>query len=205
MLAVAQTTLGVGVAIERTYAATALPVHRGAVRPSSVPGPNAVAPTSGSGPPPLAMAIPTVGISSSLVRLHVGGDGALGAPGSFGVAGWWAEGPEPGSPGAAVLVGHVDSYTGPGIFYRLEDVKPGAEVQVSRSDGSVLAFTVDGTRQFAKDQFPVQEIYGPTATPSLRLITCGGHFDRQRGEYDDNVVVFAHLLPPGDANRSAAA
>lgn len=200
LLAVAQATVGVGVAIARSYAASLAPRNVGAVpAASSVPGPPSATSAVVATALPLGLDVPSVGIATSLIRLHVAADGALEAPGSFGVAGWWAEGAEPGTVGPAVLVGHVDSKTGPAVFYRLRDVKPGATVSVTRSDHSVVSFVVDGVRQFPKDRFPADEVYGATPTPTLRLITCGGRFDRRRGSYDDNVVVFAHLVTADDA------
>ena len=169
---------------------------------SAVPGP-AVTTEAPTSPAPLSLEVPSVGIATSLVRLYLGPDGSLDGPESFVVAGWWAEGAEPGAVGPAVLVGHVDSYTGPAVFSRLDDVKVGATVRVTRSDRSVVTFVVDRARQVPKNQFPVEEVYGPTSGPQLRLITCGGRFDRRSGEYEDNLVVFAHLVaadaagPPG--------
>ncbi len=203
MLAVVQTTLGVGIALARGSASSPAGRHAGPdAATSAVPGP-AVTTEAPTSPAPLSLEVPSVGIATSLVRLYLGPDGSLDGPESFGVAGWWAEGAEPGAVGPAVLVGHVDSYTGPAVFSRLDDVKVGATVRVTRSDRSVVTFVVDGARQVPKKQFPVEEVYGPTSGPQLRLITCGGRFDRRSGEYEDNVVVFAHLVasetagPPG--------
>lgn len=205
VLAVIQTTAGVGVALVRGYDSSNGPRNVGAVSAaSSVPGPLSARSAVVSGALPLAVDVPSVGIATSLIRLHVAADGALEAPGSFGVAGWWAEGAEPGKVGPAVLVGHVDSKTGPAVFYRLDDVKPGAMVSVTRSDHSVVRFAVDRVRQFPKDRFPAEEVYGPTSTATLRLITCGGRFNRRRGEYDDNVVVFAHLVAADAPQKGSA-
>jgi len=206
LLAVAQATAMVGVALTRGSASPNGPRNVGAMSAaSSVPGPLSARSAVVSGALPLAVDVPSVGIATSLIRLHVAADGSLEAPGSFGVAGWWADGAEPGAVGAAVLVGHVDSFTGPAAFYRLGDVNPGAMVSVTRSDHSVVTFAVDGVRQFPKDRFPAEEVYGATPTATLRLITCGGRFDRRRGEYDDNVVVFAHLVTADDAPQKASA
>lgn len=200
LLAAAQTTAGVGVALARGHGSWAAPRHVGSVAAaSSVPGPPSARSTSVTSSLPLTLEVPSVGIDTSLIRLRVAGDGSLEVPGSFGVAGWWADGAEPGAVGAAVIVGHVDSFTGPAVFYRLGKVKVGGTVRVTRADHSVVTFAIDGVRQYAKDQFPADEVYGATPSAALRLITCGGHFDRRRGEYDDNVVVFAHLVVTDDA------
>ena len=80
------------------------------------------------------------------------------------------------------------------MFYRLSELKPDARIEVERADGSTVTFAVDGRRQFTKADVPTDLIYGPTPGPTLRLITCGGPFDRRKGTYRDNVVVFAHLI-----------
>ncbi len=111
------------------------------------------------------------------------------------MAGWWTGGAVPGDRGAAVVVGHVDSYRDAAVFYRVRELAPGDPIVVHRSDGSVATFEVQALRQFAKDALPTNAIFGSTSTPTLRLITCGGDFDRARGSYRDNVVVFARLAP----------
>lgn len=143
---------------------------------------------------PVGIEIPSVGITSSLERLGLDGDGAIQTPRAWQSAGWYRRGTRPGQQGAAVILGHVDSTTGPAVFYRLRDVRPGARVRVSRADGSVAVFEVDRLEQHRKTRFPTAEVYFPTAEPTLRLVTCGGAFDRDRGSYRDNLVVFATLV-----------
>jgi sortase (surface protein transpeptidase) len=93
-----------------------------------------------------------------------------------------------------VLAGHVDSaVTGPAVFFRLADVRPGDEVRIGRDDGTTAVFTVDRVAQYPKDRFPTAEIYGNTDHAALRLITCGGSFDPSARSYRDNIVVFARL------------
>lgn len=110
------------------------------------------------------------------------------------IAGWYERWPRPGEPGAAILVGHVDSREGPAVFHGLLGVRAGAMVEVERADGVTARFVVDGVEQHRKDEFPTQRVYGPVAAPELRLITCGGPFLREQGSYRDNVVVFAQLV-----------
>jgi sortase family protein len=90
-----------------------------------------------------------------------------------------------------VIVGHLDSTTGPAVFYRLALLRPGDGVTITRQDGSVVHFRVTRVTSFARDSFPSTEVYGPTAGPSLRLITCGGTWDWLKQRYTNNVVVFA--------------
>jgi hypothetical protein len=141
--------------------------------------------------PPVRIWIPSIGVTSALVRLGLDANGALEVPTRFGVAGWWAGGPSPGEKGAAVIVGHVDSTAGPGVFYRLGRLQPGAVVWVSREDRAAVEFVVQRIEQVPKTRFPTKEVYGPQAGAVLRLITCGGAFDPSIGHYVDNVIVFA--------------
>ncbi|MBC3842513.1 class F sortase [Streptacidiphilus sp. 4-A2] len=108
-------------------------------------------------------------------------------------AGWLRDSVTPGEAGTAVLVGHVDTRTGPAVMWNLSAVRPGALVEVSRLDGTTALFTVDRLKSYAKAAFPATLVYGPTSDAELRIITCGGGFDRARQEYTGNVVLFAHL------------
>jgi Sortase domain len=147
----------------------------------------------GTASKPVRLEIPAIGVSTSLLRLGLEPDGAMEVPGDFGRAGWFAEGPAPGQVGPSVIAGHVDSRTGPAVFYRLRDLRPGDPVLVERADGSRLRFLVERARGFPKTTFPTQDVFGPVPAAELRLITCGGEFDRARGSYRDNLVVFARL------------
>ncbi|HVE99281.1 MAG TPA: class F sortase [Mycobacteriales bacterium] len=148
---------------------------------------------------PVQVAAPRVGIRAAVSRLGKAKDGTLQVPADFDLTGWYAAGPAPGEPGAAVVVGHVDSYTGPAVFFRLRRLRPGDRIDVRRTDGSVVQFTVQFTATYAKDSFPTGLVYQRTDEPTLRLVTCGGPFDRRAKSYRDNVVVFAsasRVVPP---------
>jgi sortase (surface protein transpeptidase) len=144
-------------------------------------------------PVPVRVDIPRIGVSSSLGRLGRAPDGTVGVPKAFGVAGWYAPGTRPGDPGSAVILGHVDSKRGPAVFFRLRELRRGDEIRVKRADGSWLRFVVERTEQFDKQRFPTDEVYYPTLTPGLRLVTCGGLFDPSTGHYRSNIIVFAAL------------
>jgi hypothetical protein len=135
--------------------------------------------------------LPTVDVRSRLVELDVGPDGALQPPADPAVAGWYVRGSVPGEPGPTVIAGHVDSRTGPAVFYRLGELAVGDRVEVTRSDGQVFAYSVVAVERHPKNDFPTAAVYGPTPGPALHLITCGGTFDRRIGHYRDNVVVTA--------------
>ena len=140
---------------------------------------------------PVRLRIPALEIDSPLTHLGVAPDRTIEVPTDFATAGWFDQGPRPGQPGPAVILGHVDSKAGPAVFYRLARLPVGAEVLVDRSDGSTIGFRVRGTQHVAKAAFPTDLVYAPTLEPALRLVTCGGVFDHSRSSYLDNVIVYA--------------
>ncbi|HEY0812834.1 MAG TPA: class F sortase [Pseudonocardia sp.] len=144
---------------------------------------------------PVAVAIPALGVTGPLEDLVA--DPAtreLSAPNDPARAGWYAAGVVPGDQGPAVIGGHVDSRRGPGVFFRLRTLYKGDLIEVTRSDGRTVRFSVLAVALFPKDAFPTQAVYGPTPGPELRLVTCGGTFDRSVRSYADNVVVDAALV-----------
>jgi sortase (surface protein transpeptidase) len=147
------------------------------------------------------LVIPAIGVATPLVRLGLEADGAMAVPDDFGRAGWFAEGPQPGQLGPAVIAGHVDSRTGPAVFYRLRDLRAGNAVLVERADGTRLRFVVERAQSFPKAGFPTAAVFGPVPSAALRLVTCTGDFDRARGSYRDNLVVFARLAGMDSPNR----
>jgi len=144
--------------------------------------------------PPARLEIPAIGVSTPLVRLGRLPDGTIEVPHAWNTAGWYDQGPRPGQPGPAVLLGHVDSKKGPAVFYRLRDLRPGDIVRVGLTNGRTLVFRVQRTERYPKDKFPTEAVYFPTLDRELRLITCGGDFDYAKGSYVDNIVVYATLV-----------
>jgi Sortase domain len=140
---------------------------------------------------PTRLRIPLIQVDSGLQALGLAPDSTIEVPPDARVAGWWSGGPRPGQPGPAVVVGHVDSRTGPAVFYRLDELKPGDELFVDRADGTSARFVVTAVDRYEKALFPSELVYYPTLEPKLRLVTCGGPFDPATGHYRDNVVVFA--------------
>jgi hypothetical protein len=137
--------------------------------------------------------IPAIGVATDLTRLGLEPDGTMAVPDDFHQAGWFAQGPAPGQPGPAVIAGHVDSRTGPAVFYRLRELRAGHVIHITRADGTRLRFVVESARSYPKTSFPTAAVFGPVPSAALRLITCGGDFDRASRSYRDNLVVFAHL------------
>lgn len=142
---------------------------------------------------PRRLRIPTIGVDSELQVLDRNADGSIEVPLEWDVAGWFGEGPAPGERGPAVILGHVDSQTGPAVFYRLRELRQGNAIFVKHAQGRVTKFLVDRVEQFDKNSFPTKAVYFPTLKPELRLITCGGDFDPISGHYRDNIIVFASL------------
>lgn len=141
--------------------------------------------------PPVTLGIPDLGITTRLIGVRKTRTGALGVPDDPARAAWYSQGPAPGDVGPAVIVGHVDSFRGPGVFARLHTLEAGAPIRVRRADGSLATFVVTQVQVYAKRDFPTEVVYRGDGRPSLRLITCGGSFDRASGSYRSNVVVYA--------------
>ena len=118
-------------------------------------------------------------------------DGSVEVPQRWEEVGWYDGGARPGEQGPAVLLGHVDSKRGPAVFVRLPQVEVGAVVEVLDSEGGTTRFSVDRVEQHPKTRFPTEAVYLPVLRPELRLVTCGGAFDRATGHYVDNIVVYA--------------
>ncbi|NUT37618.1 MAG: class F sortase [Hamadaea sp.] len=144
---------------------------------------------------PRKIVIPKIGLQAGVEQIGLRADGAIETPSyeRANRAAWYRLGPSPGEPGAAVIVGHVDSKKSVAVFFYLTKLRPGDVIEVEREDRTTAVFTVESLESFEKTQFPTDRVYGPTAEPSLRLVTCGGRYDRSRGAYVDNIVVFAHF------------
>jgi hypothetical protein len=143
---------------------------------------------------PIALVIPAIGVSTPLVRLGLTATGALQVPSSTSVAGWYTGSARPGAIGSAVIAGHIDSVSGPGVFFRLRLMHPGQRVYVRRANGSLAVFEVTAVHSYLKTRFPTEAVYGPQPDAQLRLVTCGGTFDYATGHYLSNVIVYATLV-----------
>jgi len=145
---------------------------------------------------PVEITINSINVRAGIDQIGLAPDGTLEAQplsrASF--AAWYRLGPAPGQVGPAVITGHVDTKNSLGVFFYLGRLRPGDQVVITRADGRTVSFGVDSVASFPKSAFPTQLVYGATDYPALRLVTCGGQFDRSVGSYDDNVVVFAHLI-----------
>jgi len=146
---------------------------------------------------PVSVDIPAIGVRSKLLHLGVNADGTIQVPSlttSADEAAWYKYSATPGQIGASVIEGHVDSYQGPAVFFRLGALRPGDIIDVTLADGITAIFRVTGVREYSKAKFPGRMIYGATDYAALRLITCGGSFDPATGHYLSSTVVFASLI-----------
>jgi hypothetical protein len=146
---------------------------------------------------PVSLDIPAIGVSSKLLHLGLNSDGTVQVPSlqtNADEAAWYKYSATPGQIGASVIEGHVDSYRGPAVFFRLGALQPGDTIDVTLANGITAIFRVTGVREFAKSRFPAKAIYGATDFAALRLVTCGGTFDYATGHYLSSIVVFASLV-----------
>lgn len=157
--------------------------------------PTTLAPKSLSKSDPVKIAVPALGIDSSLVNVGKNPDDTLEVPKDAQDPAWYRLSPTPGELGPSIIVGHVDSETGPGIFWKLNQLQKDQIIEVTRSDNQVARFKVTEVKQFEQNNFPTQEVYGNINHSGLRLITCGGVFNRTTQSYSHNTVVYAELIP----------
>lgn len=147
-------------------------------------------------PSPVFLVIPAIGVRTPLIRLGTTSTGAMAVPRTTKVAGWYTASPRPGAIGSSIIAGHVDSYKGPGIFFRLRLLRPGDRAFVLRGNGTLAVFKVTEVRRYRKAAFPAKAVYGPVPYAGLRLITCGGTFDPSTRSYLSNVVVYSQEVGP---------
>jgi Sortase domain len=176
---------------------------------ASLPDPtsarSAVTTTTPSAPPatlqqfalrstPVRLSVPAIALNVSLSTLGLNANGTVQVPTNIQQPGWYRVGPSPGQDGSAVILGHVDSYQGPAVFFKLRSLVPGDLVNVSLADGASAQFKVTFVTMYSKTSFPDQEVYGGQGHSSLQLVTCGGAFDSHTGHYLSNIVVFTSLV-----------
>lgn len=171
---------------------TTSPVPKPAVAPTAPPVPKTAAPSDTPGVPVL-LAIPRLRLSAAVEHVGLAQDGTMEVPKRYDTVGWYKLGSRPGERGSAVLAGHLDSKTGPAIFWRLGELRPGDQVMVRSDDGIERQFAVEGLETYRYDAAPLQRIFAAADRARLNLITCSGVFDRSAQNYDQRLVVFATL------------
>jgi sortase (surface protein transpeptidase) len=148
-------------------------------------------------PIPVRISIPAIGVDARVIPLGLNRDRTIQVPKNFANAGWFRPGPEPGEQGAAVVVGHLDSTRGPGVFYRLRALRTGDVITIHLQDRSTVRFVARSTVRVPKNRFPTKRVYARTKQPTLRLITCAGKLNPTTGHHPDNYIVFASIVRKG--------
>jgi LPXTG-site transpeptidase (sortase) family protein len=161
---------------------------------ATVPATGVPAPAAVARSVPVAVRIPAIGLAVWLTELGLNANGTVAVPTSVRVPGWFSPGPSPGQVGSAVILGHVDSYQGPGVFFQLRTLQPGDQIEVNLSDGVIATFKVTSVVEYQKTEFPDQKVYGSNGSSELQLVTCGGAFDAQTGHYLSNIVVYSSFV-----------
>ncbi len=151
---------------------------------------------------PVSLHIPAIGLSVPLSTLGLNADGSVQVPDNTVEPGWFRLGPTPGQLGSAVILGHVDNYTGPGVFFELRTLAAGDRVDVTLTDGATVHFAVNSVTMYSKPNFPADRVYTSHGSSALQLVTCGGTFDHQTGSYLSNVVVYSSLVSVDPASAA---
>ncbi|UNK16207.1 class F sortase [Paenibacillus sp. N3/727] len=138
--------------------------------------------------------IPSIGLKAPIEPVGLLKNGQMDVPASSKVAGVFIDGVLPGQKGNAILAGHVDSYTGPAIFYPLKKIKPGEPVVLSDREGKYLVFKVIAVESYPTAEAPIEKIFGDTDIEQLNLITCTGKYNRKKGEHEKRLVVYTRML-----------
>ena len=143
---------------------------------------------------PVQLTIPAISLTVSLSTLGLNADGTVQVPTDIQQPGWYGLGPSPGEIGSAVILGHVDSYEGPAVFFKLRSLVAGDIVDTSLADGVTAQFKVTSVAMYLKTNFPDQAVYTSHGYSALQLVTCGGAFDAQTGHYLSNIVAYTSLV-----------
>lgn len=141
---------------------------------------------------PARLVIASMGVNAPIASMGIDQDGALGLPADTATVAWFADGSQPGGEGAALLAAHVDQNGRQGVFFRLRDIEPGAEIRVEAADATVRTFVVERPPiNVKKSALPVDQMFRTDGPSTLVLVTCGGRFDRVNRSYEDNTIVTA--------------
>lgn len=177
------TSAGIPPSRRRTpHSGAAGPVTRGPILPRAIP---------------IRLQVPAIDVDSKLRKIGLNSEGEISTPPLVkdSHAYWLKVSPTPGELGPATIIGHVDSAAyGPGVFFRLGNLRQRDKIFVARSDGSVAIFAVERVVEYKKARFPTRQVYGNIDHAGLRLITCGGTFDSSNRSYESNIVVYAALV-----------
>lgn len=171
------------------------PAHIATSPAPSAPAVESGAATAMPASEPVRVRIPSAGVDTGpVLSLGLAADGTVEVPtvAQADRIGWYTKGVTPGETGPAVLIGHFDTAEGPAVLKNVAKIRVGDRITVTRADGSDAVFAVRRLQQVDKGAFPTDDVYGNTAGPELRLITCGGEL--RGGHRPDNIIAFADLV-----------
>jgi len=143
---------------------------------------------------PTHIKIPSIEVDAIIQPTGILENGEMGVPDDTNVLGWFEPGYKVGAKGHAVLAGHVDSLTGPAIFYELKKVKNEDKIILLDDSGREMIFVVKKMVSYKTDEAPIEEIFGKSDKRIINLITCTGVFNRDIGSHEERLVVSAELL-----------
>lgn len=144
---------------------------------------------------PVQIRIPSIGVEAPFeAPLGVNADKTIAVPESYETVGWYKYSPTPGVLGPSVVLGHVDSYRGPAVFFNLKKLSNGDRIFIDREDGSTATFVVESLERHEQEDFPTEKVYSDLDYAGLRLITCTGTYNHSILEYTHNLIVFARLI-----------
>ena len=146
---------------------------------------------------PSYLVIPSINVDAPVmdVGLAASGDGDLAVPPDATHVAWYKYGPKPGDEGAAVIDGHLDTVdTAQAVFYNLDELAPGDDIEIKTGTGETLTFKVTGTASVPYDA-PTDSIFHTSSTvPQLNLITCTGDWVPSKKLYNERFVVYSELV-----------
>ncbi|MFN8474143.1 MAG: class F sortase [Anaerolineae bacterium] len=170
-----------------TPKATATPTRTPTRVPTATPQP-----TPYGGGRPASMSIPAIGIKdANVVDVGLEANGAMETPKGWWDLGWYKLGPLPGQLGNSVISGHLDSDTGPAVFWNLGRLRKGDKIVVEMEDGTKRSFAVEKLESYPYNKAPLDRIFGASDRARLNLITCAGVFDKGHANYSNRLVVYA--------------
>jgi hypothetical protein len=144
---------------------------------------------------PVRVTIPALGVDAGVQDVGLADDGSMGVPVGYEDVAFYDLGVDPGQTGYSAFTGHISSIYYPGVFYNIDELSNGNTVHVFGDDGTELVFLVQEVDRYPADNFPMDKVFGQTATPGVALITCGGDWDPTAHLFGDRIVVYATLSP----------
>lgn len=159
------------------------------------------------GPKPVAIFIPEAKVDAPIETTEII-NGRMSDPSGPFVVGWYRESARLTEPDNVVMAGHLDYWgVGRAVFYHLGALDEGDAVSVLGDDEHEYAYEVEWVRTIRTiDAGPeaIREVVDKTDDERLTLITCGGDFDRELGEYEERTVVRARPFPPDQSSSDSS-